>query len=184
MIPRCKYWSCVFAWTALIYSTLSVARPVCTFLKNTTPFALLMNSLLIILLMAVSFYLASNRKVRRPSTYLLLIMTVAAYAYGLSVIQVPEEKIHFIEYGVLSCLILRALKADYQSRLAYFMAFTLTAILGWIDEGIQFLLPNRYYQIDDVMLNMVSGLLGLLLAYIGERDRAVVGGNPSDKMAA
>jgi hypothetical protein len=36
----------------------------------------------------------------------------------------------------------------------------LTATAGWLDEGIQYLLPNRWYDLADVALNAASGALG------------------------
>ena len=38
----------------------------------------------------------------------------------------------------------------------------MTALLGWIDEGIQFLLPNRVYDIIDVGFNALAGLMAVV----------------------
>jgi VanZ family protein len=37
--------------------------------------------------------------------------------------------------------------------------------LGWGMRGIQYLLPNRYYQFQDICLNSVSAALGLILVF-------------------
>ncbi len=51
------------------------------------------------------------------------------------------------------------------------LAFLITLLCGWGDEGIQHILPNRVYDIKDVRLNGMSGLLGLCLTYVFERDK-------------
>lgn len=46
------------------------------------------------------------------------------------------------------------------------LAFLLAAILGWIDEGIQFLLPNRVYDIRDVGFNALAALMAIAASVI------------------
>jgi len=36
-----------------------------------------------------------------------------------------------------------------------------TAILGWLDEGIQAILPNRVYDVRDVGFNALAGLMAI-----------------------
>jgi VanZ family protein len=46
--------------------------------------------------------------------------------------------------------------------------FTLAA--GWIDEGIQGLLPTRFYDLRDVAFNAAAGVLALVaLSFLRER---------------
>ena len=50
---------------------------------------------------------------------------------------------------------------------------------GWADEGIQFLLPNRYYDWRDVGLNLLGAVLAVgaaaALAEARRADRAAAG---------
>ena len=39
------------------------------------------------------------------------------------------------------------------------VAVLLTAAFGWIDEGIQALLPSRVYDLRDVAFNAIAGLM-------------------------
>jgi len=167
---RRKYWGHVFIWVICIYSTLSIVRPICEFLKETLPFSFLTNLLLGLLLFVVIIVLTAKIKIRSRLGYLLLLTTVLLYIYSFNQIQYPEEKIHFAEYGLLSYLIYKALRVDFKNVQAFIGAFLLTSALGWGDEGIQYILPNRYYQINDVLLNIWSGALGLLLVFIFQRE--------------
>jgi len=169
---RKKYWTYVFAWGVCIYSTLYIVRPICEFLKKTTPFSFLTNLLMVLLLAFLVIYLCIKIRIKSPLTYFLLTIAVSFYIYGLTKISYPEEKIHFIEYGFLAYLIYKALRIDLNKSFTHIGAFLLTSTFGWVDEGIQHLLPNRYYQIEDIFLNSLSGALGLFLVFIFAR------GNP------
>ncbi len=166
-----QYWIFVFVWVVCIYSTLSAVRPLCEILKKNTPFVLIANLFLGSLLAILFTRLIQGIKRKRMSGYFLLAAAALCYIYGLKTVTYPEEKIHFLEYGFLAYLIYRALRFDCPKILAALGSFFLTTILGWMDEGIQHLLPNRYYQNEDVVLNSVSGFLALLLIFIYERGR-------------
>ena len=175
---RIKYWSTALGFLFFIYSTLYIVRPICTFLKATTPFPLLVNALCITLLTFLLIAIGAKIRGAKFSSYLIFSFVLLAYIYGIVTIQYPEEKIHFIEYGILAFLLFRAIRLDIQKQpVAYVYAFLLITIFGWIDEGIQYLLPNRYYQVEDVILNSVSGGLGLLLVFICKREQKVEGCN-------
>lgn len=166
---RNKYWAWATGWTLAIYATLYPMRPVCEFLKRTIPFDLWVNVFLAACLSGIAVIFFRKYKVTDGFGYVLLLLAASGYLYGFATIPCPEEKIHFVEYGVSAYLIFRALRLDHGAGAAYAGAFALTAALGWGDEGLQHLLPNRYYQTSDVFLNAVSGLLGLLLVYVFRR---------------
>lgn len=159
-------------WTLAIYITLYPVRTVCEFLKRTLPFDFWVNIFLATCLSGIVILFFRKYKVTDFRGYVLLLIAVSGYLYGLAKIPHPEEKIHFLEYGILAYLVFRALRLDHGAWAAYAGALALTAALGWADEGIQHLLPNRYYQTSDVVLNAVSGLLGLLLVYVFQRTRS------------
>lgn len=169
---RARYWLYVFGLVSLIYSTLYIVRPVCAFLKATTPFPLLINTLCVVLLIFLVIGVWVKTRITKLSSYFILGMVLFGYIYGITVIQYPEEKIHLIEYGFLAYLAVKAIRVDVQKPIAYGYAFLLVSIFGWIDEGIQYVLPNRYYQIEDVILNSISGALGLALVFIVQREQS------------
>lgn len=109
-------------------------------------------------------------RIKKKSTYVLLAITSVIYVYLLWVMKIPEEKIHFLEYGLLGFLVFRAFQLDFTDKLAYLLAFCLTAAFGWGDEGIQYLLPNRYFEWKDVLLNIVGGALGLFWTFLIRRE--------------
>jgi VanZ family protein len=168
---RARYWLYVLGFVGLIYSTLYIVRPICTYLKAATPFSLLVNILCIVVLILLGIGIGMKIRIQKLSSYVILSMVLLVYIYGLAVLQYPEEKIHLIEYGFLAYLVIKAIRVDVSKPIAYGYAFILVSVIGWIDEGIQYLLPNRYYQIEDVILNSVSGALGLFLVFILNREQ-------------
>jgi len=109
----------------------------------------------------VIFYLASNRKGIR--SFIWLVILASAYAIGLSRLKLPIERIHFIEYSLLSILLFRVLRHNIRDKSIYIWTALAVFCLGLLDEGIQHVLPNRVYNTRDVIVNGVAGILGLLL---------------------
>ena len=50
----------------------------------------------------------------------------------------------------------------------------LTLGVSWASELVQAVLPERVYDLRDVMLDGISGTLGVMLGMLGERGRAPV----------
>ncbi|MFH1478523.1 MAG: VanZ family protein [Candidatus Omnitrophota bacterium] len=164
-----RYWVFSISWILLIYSTLYVVRPICNFLKRNTEFEFLILIGLLSVFIGIVIVFRKRLLEKQLSSKALFILVIILYAISLRYIEYPEEKIHLVEYGFLSYLFLKALKPSLKGVLLYIAAFLLTSIVGWIDEGIQYLLPNRYYQATDVLLNIISGGFGLLLTFSLER---------------
>ena len=87
----------------------------------------------------------------------------------------PVEQVHIIEYGLLGYLAFRASGwgTPAGSRRSLLTWTTLTLAAGVADEVIQHFLPNRVFDVRDVVINSICGLLGILaglaLSSIGSR---------------
>ncbi|MBW2154614.1 MAG: VanZ family protein [Deltaproteobacteria bacterium] len=79
----------------------------------------------------------------------------------------PEEAIHFLEYGLLSYFAHRALSHHVKDVTVYFTASLATLFVGTVDEILQWTWPGRYWDIRDVGLNFLSGVLFQLGLYKG-----------------
>jgi VanZ family protein len=95
----------------------------------------------------------------------------AILIFILSSISLPPEPeipyldklVHFVEYGLLSYLLARALKKS-ASKLSliniFFLAVIITLLYGITDEVHQSFVPNRTYDIHDIVADGVGGLAG------------------------
>ena len=76
-----------------------------------------------------------------------------------------EERTHLFEYGIVAVLIYQALSERARNgrrvRAPAVLALVATVALGWIDEGLQALIPNRVYDNFDVVRNSVAAMIGI-----------------------
>jgi len=164
-------WILVCAWTALIYLTLPMMPGVWAFLGKFAWIPFVMKAGIIGAAAVSVIVLARKKYIRSVTSFFLLFLLTGTYLWGVRVLSIPAERMHFIEYGVLAILVYRALVLNFKNGPAYTGAFIITSLIGWGDEGIQYLLPNRYFQWRDVGLNCASAALGLALVYVLTRDK-------------
>lgn len=124
---------------------------------------------LILILGRYVFYLFFEKKVRRLASWFLIFSVMAAYGYLLNFLWIPQERLHLFEYGFLAFLVYKALKSDVRDGRIYLYTSILVASFGCVDELIQFFLPNRYYDIKDILINAASGVMGALMLYARDR---------------
>ncbi len=89
--------------------------------------------------------------------------------YGMVVVRMgigPEERTHLFEYGLVAVLLHQALgerrRNGRRVPAPALQAIALTALLGWLDEGIQALLPDRVYDLRDVGTNAVAAVMAVV----------------------
>lgn len=77
----------------------------------------------------------------------------------------PAEKIHIAQYGILGVLLYNALKIDFDkfAKKLYVIGAAICLVSGALDEVIQWLLPNRYFDLIDLFINGASGIIALFL---------------------
>ena len=161
---------CIF----LIYSSLYVARPVAEFLRQQN----LLRLAVTLIFISTGSLIGWRLLVRRPGWRVMCTVGAIAIAYLAlltAIPMAPEERLHFLEYGLVAALIYRALRARgsqstepgprARDPLLWLppaaTAMILTGIVGWMDEGIQAVLPNRVYDLRDVAFNLTAAFLCL-----------------------
>ena len=122
----------------------------------------------------ILIYLFFCRKERRVLPYLWLFTVALLYLQALnSLKEFPIEKFHLIEYGVLGILTFKALKNDIKDLSVYILSGLVILYIGIFDETIQWFTPNRVGAIEDVWLNIKSGILSLMLIGLVLRPREI-----------
>ena len=121
-------------------------------------------------LAAVFFGLVIRLVVRREAgswprlAWLTIIAAIFVY-FTWTLRSNPEEAIHFLEYGALGFLLFRAWRHSFPNVLVYPAAFLLGCLVGLADEILQWILPNRLWDVRDLELNALAvGLVQLGLA--------------------
>ena len=157
-----RLWLLSAAVVVAIYSTLGLAGSLVGVLRE---FRLLDVSTWVLLAMFLvgATILARGLNVRPGGIEIAVTLGVAAVYLLLFLRSTasPAERTHLMEYGVLGVFIHAALSERVsQGRrvpLPPVVAVLATAALGVVDEGIQWLLPNRVFDPVDMLFNFLAG---------------------------
>lgn len=156
-----RLWIWTLAVMVAIYSTLGVARTVVDALRDRN---LLRVSIAVAVLAVVGSILWRWAKTRPDRRELGAALGVA-FAYWMVWIRITswEERTHLIEYGVVAALIHMALLERVGNGrwvpMPAALAVAVTALLGLADEGIQAVLPNRVFDVRDVLFDFVAAFM-------------------------
>ncbi len=159
-----RLWFYTLAVMVAIYSTLGLAGTLAQVLHERN---LLDASFALSFLLVVAAIVGDALK-RRPGRREIWVALGVTAVYGMVVVRMgigPEERTHLFEYGLVAVLIHKALTERVQNGrpvpVPAVLTIAVTALLGWLDEGIQALLPSRVYDLRDVGVNALAGLLAI-----------------------
>lgn len=169
-------WLAAAALLGAIYLSLPWVRPLSDRLRD---LGILRATMIAGFFFAAAGFAVTLRRARpRPGRReaLALLPFAAIYLLILATMERAEEAFHFVEYGALAVLVHAALDERHRARAAAGLpprrgarrlaapaigAVLITAAAGWLDEGIQHLLPERYYDLRDVVINTAAGVLAV-----------------------
>ncbi|WP_018126262.1 VanZ family protein [Balneola vulgaris] len=158
-----KLWISTFLVLLAIYISIGIARPLNSILKDSgllVPLFIL--SFIFILLALVLLGLK-----KRPDISIIgvSIGVFAVYLFVLVRIEIPEERTHIIEYSIFTSLLYLTLieRNRHLNTLTYpsILAILFTILFGSIDECIQFFLPNRVFDLRDILFNSLAAVLAI-----------------------
>ena len=94
------------------------------------------------------------------------VVVIGAYTTAFLRFANPAERTHLFEFGVIAVLVYLALMErranGVEVRAPAIVAFAVAATLGWIDEGIQAVLPNRFFDPIDLAFNTGAALMAIV----------------------
>jgi hypothetical protein len=156
-------WLYVVIWSLTIFVTIPLARAIQQYISENWGRELFTYVVLVNIAIAfiVAIYCVIKHRTASLGSYSWLLALAAIFVgYTIKLGQrSPEEAIHFIQYGVLGVFVYRALTHRLQDVSIYFAAAIICAIIGTIDEIIQWLTPKRYWGIKDIWLNFFASSL-------------------------
>lgn len=168
------FWRAAGICLLVIYSSLYIARPITEFLRERN----LLRAVVGLIFVSAGAAVVGMVRRWRPGWRILLGLIAAALLYVpvFVFLHLPEERLHYLQYGLVCGLVHAAMRerrlhrpvpesATTWTRVigsSWFVALVLTSAAGWLDEGIQKLLPNRFYDLRDVAFNVSAAMLYLL----------------------
>jgi len=113
-------------------------------------------------------YLALGKAAARLEEIGVWLAAAAVYAFAFFRVESLEERTHLIEYSLVAILIYQALleRARQGRHVPYpaGLAFGATAALGFLDEGIQAILPRRVFDLVDVGFNALAAFMAIIVS--------------------
>jgi len=161
-----KDWVLLIGYVGLIYSTLQFMPKINYFFASLLGryFGLVSSTMLIIAIFLTFIVIHKHKPaVKSPALFYAARAFIFALYLTLLLFALPvvSEKMHLLEYGFLSYLALRAVKNFRSNYKRYILVVLIVIVVGSCDELIQKFTPGRYCELRDVILNIVSGILGL-----------------------
>lgn len=157
-------WLWVFVVLVAIYSTLSPAQRLAAELRERDLLTVTSGAFLLLVGLLIVVNWARTGPGRREIGAGVGVMAV--YLVTLVRLPIPEARSHLFEYSLVAMLIYHALLErrgnGRRVPIPWLLASVATALLGWVDEGIQWLLPNRVFDLVDVGLNAAFGLMAIV----------------------
>lgn len=152
-----------------IYSTLGLAGMLAEVLGE---HRLLPALFFFMMFLTVAAIVGSGLK-RRPGRREVWIALGVTAVYGMAALRLgvtAEERTHLMEYSIVAVLIYQALRERRENGrrvpVPAVLALVLTVLVGWLDEGIQALIPNRVYDNFDVFSNAVAAVIGIVTSVV------------------
>ena len=172
-------WLYVVLWSLVIFVTIPLARSLQQFVYKAWGRQVFTYAVIVVIVFALAVAIIYLYRKRTPFSWSYLwLLAVAIIFFGYTVKlgkKSPEEAIHFIQYGFLGILVFRALAHRLHDSSIYFAATIVCAIIGTIDEVIQWLTPRRYWGIEDVWLNFFAALSVQVAIWKGMRPHHISG---------
>jgi len=154
-------WLWVILCSISIFLTVPVARKIQKFVYNnwgSEVFGYLVLGVLAIGSFGLLYSLIFKLKIRSLSRYIWLFIIAGLYIYfTLKLWKIPEEAVHFVEYGLLGFFLFKALSHHVRDKSIYITATFFALLIGTFDETLQWITPQRYWDFRDAGLNALSG---------------------------
>lgn len=144
-----------------IYSTLYVARHITEAFREAGLLREMVATAFVLAALAVVTLIMRNPTLRRPRVVMLMLAAAALYAAVIWPMSSPVEMLHFLEYGAVGVLAFLSTSERWSTPKRFLFAALFTLAAGWVDEGIQALLPNRFYDLRDVGSDALAGLMAI-----------------------
>jgi len=155
-------WALFTLCLGAIYASLPFARGIVIALRGQHLLGAAVTALFFAAAASLVYYLVFDVRLSDRVAFLALVLLAAAVGSLVLGLRVPEERIHFLEYGGLALLARHALSYRFRPAAQYAVALGLAAVAGWGDELLQGVLPERVYDLRDVAINAVAAFLALL----------------------
>ncbi len=180
--PRQKPWlSWLFAalWALFIFIAVPLARDIQAIIAQYWGQEIYtwLVAAAVLLGLTAAVLIVRKQNPRSPKRLVWLAGVAAAYlAYTMALAAGhPVEAVHFVEYGILSLLVFQALAHRVRDYGIYLSAALICGMAGIVDEVIQWITPERYWDIRDIWMNFFAAAMAQTALALGLRPNYIKG---------
>lgn len=113
-------------------------------------------------------YKSAESKLKPQKAILILAICIWGFMFAWKQPYL-SEKAHVLEFGLLGWLVMRDLSKTKGHLLKSILAgFIFVAMAGFLSEGYQKFLPWRVFEVRDIVTNILSGGLGIILYQLSQ----------------
>jgi len=162
---RERRWVAFGVYVAVVFVTVPFTRQVVLALRNTDLLGATVTGSYAVAVAGIVYYVLFNRRLADWVAFAVvaaLLCVVTVLLLGLSI---PEERVHFLQYGAMALLARGALSrgTDGDAARGLLLGIALTSTLGLLEECLQGLVPRRVFDWRDVAMNAGAALTALFL---------------------
>lgn len=151
----------------VVFVTVPFTRQVVLALRNTDLLAATVTGSYAVAVAGVVHYVLFNRRLSDWIAFAVVAALLCVVTVLLLGLAIPEERVHFLQYGSMALLARSALAGGKQGEgraaRALALGVVLTCTLGLLEECLQGLVPRRVFDWRDVAMNAAAALTALLL---------------------
>ncbi len=147
-------------YVGLIYASLPFSRDVLIALSQRELIGAVITASYFGAAVLVVYHVVFDVRLTDRTAFFALVvlgLVIGGLVLGMAI---PEERLHFLQYGVMALLARRVLVRLAPAR-QYGLAVLMAAAFGLGDELIQGALPDRVYDSLDVLVNVLAAVLAL-----------------------
>ncbi len=157
-----RSWALLLSYVAMVLLSLPFTRGLVLTLRGLDLISAVVGVLYAVALVGVAYYLVFSVDLSDRVAFAAVAGTGGITAALLMGVQFPEERVHFMQYALMAGLAAAALRWHSSPALAYLGAVMIAAGIGCFDEILQDVLPNRVYDIKDIIVNAQGAILGVV----------------------
>ena len=159
-LPRSWRWAVTGVYVALLYLTLPYTKGVVLSLKAMHIFPAIVTATYLAIAAVVLWLMLFLYRIRDAAAYILMTCLAVILAYFVLGLEVPEERVHFVQYGLLSVSMCYSLRPTLAGKALYGATFFWTALGGIVDESLQYFIPSRVFDLRDIGFNVTAAAIG------------------------
>jgi hypothetical protein len=167
MMTRWRAWGVLAFYVVVLYGLLPLGPAIGLGAIRTAPGAWLLGPGLGVIgaVVGVGLFVRLWRRGAPAWAYAALAAAAIGYTVVFTSLRAQRlERTHLAEYGIAAWLAWRAVRPHVSGTFAaYAAAVLIGTAIGWGDELVQGLLPNRVYDLRDVAMNAAGALLGIVV---------------------